>query len=159
MVRRIRPKKDDKYLQGQFRPKNWQKYKGDPTKIIYRSSWELHVMLWLDRDASILEWSSEELIIPYIHPLDKEAHRYFPDFVVKMRTLDGIETHILEVKPEAQIQEPARPKKINRGFAQKVLTYAINQAKWDMAKQYAKKRGWKFTLLNEYDIGLKVRKS
>ena len=29
---------------GPFRPRNPEKYKGDPTGIIYRSRWELMVM-------------------------------------------------------------------------------------------------------------------
>lgn len=147
-----RPRKGERFLQGCFKPKNWQKYKGDPTKIMYRSSWELKVMLWLDRSNGILEWSSEELVIPYISPKDGEPHRYFIDFFVKMRTTTGIETHIIEVKPKAQCSPPKRPKRMTQGYEDRVMTYAINQAKWEMAEQYAKKRGWCFTLLTEDDI-------
>ena len=56
-------------VQGKFRPKNPEKYKGDPTNIIYRSSWELTVFKYLDTNSSILKWASEEIFIPYRHPL------------------------------------------------------------------------------------------
>jgi hypothetical protein len=109
-------------------------------------------MMWLDHNNSILEWSSEELAIPYISPKDGKPHRYFVDFVVKMNTEKGVETHLIEVKPLAQCQPPKRPKRASKGFEARQLTYAVNQAKWEMAQQYAKKRGWKFSLITEKDI-------
>ena len=65
---------------GRFKPKNYKKYKGDSTKIFYRSSWERNFMIYCDKSPAILEWSSEEYVIPYVSPLDKRVHRYFPDF-------------------------------------------------------------------------------
>ena len=57
--------------QGLFKPKNPQKYVGDPNKIVYRSSWECKVMSWLDKTPEILTWASEELIVPYNLELNK----------------------------------------------------------------------------------------
>ena len=74
---------------GKFKPSNYLKYKGDPTKIIYRSLWELKFMNWCDRNENILEWGSEEIAIPYISPVDRRVHRYFPDFYVRTRTRNG----------------------------------------------------------------------
>ena len=54
--------------QGKYRPSFPRKYKGDPTNIIYRSSWEYKFMKWCDITPSIEEWGSEEIIIPYISP-------------------------------------------------------------------------------------------
>ena len=54
---------------GYFKPKNYSKYKGDPTKIIYRSSWEKMFMGYLDNNPSVVEWSSEEFFIPYKSPV------------------------------------------------------------------------------------------
>jgi hypothetical protein len=71
-----------KSYQGYFKPKNPQKYKGDPTNIVYRSSWELKLMTYLDLHKDIVTWGSEELIIPYRSPIDNKIHRYFPDFIV-----------------------------------------------------------------------------
>jgi hypothetical protein len=74
---------------GLFKPKHPEKYVGDPTNIVYRSSWEVKVMSWLDNNDSIITWASEELFIPYISPVDNRWHRYFPDFLVKFRTKDN----------------------------------------------------------------------
>ena len=147
------------YQQGLFRPRNPQKYQGDPTKIIYRSSWELKVMSWLDRTPEILEWASEEMLIPYISPLDNKVHRYFPDFKIKIKTYRGFEIHIVEVKPETQIQPPVKKKKVTKAYIHAISTYEVNQAKWKSARQYCEKQGYKFTLLNEYDIGIAKRPS
>jgi hypothetical protein len=74
-----------KYYRGRFVPHNPSKYNGNPTNIIYRSSWEFRVMRYLDENSSIVQWSSEELAIPYVSPLDGRVHRYFPDFIVKIK--------------------------------------------------------------------------
>jgi hypothetical protein len=153
----MRPKKGAKYLQGFFRPRFPEKYKGDHNRIVYRSSWELRVMIWLDSNNGVLEWSSEEMFVPYVSPLDNKPHRYFVDFVIKIRTPKGEETHLVEVKPEAEIQPPKKPKKVSKAYYRKVTTYMVNQAKWDAARAYCTKKGWLFTTLNEYDIGLKKR--
>ena len=88
---------------GKFTPKNPQKYKGDPKNIIYRSSWEVKVMKYLDDHPGVIWWGSEELVIPYWSPVDNKKHRYFPDFVAKIKQKNGmIKTFVIEVKPEAQ---------------------------------------------------------
>ena len=74
---------------GKFRPKITKKYKGDYTNIIYRSLWELKFMKYCDSNQNILEWGSEEIIIPYKSPLDNRYHRYFPDFYIKVRETTG----------------------------------------------------------------------
>ena len=69
--------------QGKFRPSFPIKYKGDYNNIIYRSSWEYKFMVWCDRSTSVAEWGSEEVVVPYISPVDGKRHSYFPDFYVK----------------------------------------------------------------------------
>ena len=59
---------------GRYIPSKPRKYKGDPDKIIYRSLWERKFMVYCDRNDAILEWGSEEIIIPYISPLDGRRH-------------------------------------------------------------------------------------
>ena len=88
---------------GKFKPKNYKKYKGDPTKIFYRSLWERRFMVYCDNNPNIIEWGSEELIIPYISPLDKKPHRYFPDFYIKYVNGNGQTVReVIEVKPKKQ---------------------------------------------------------
>ena len=76
--------------QGKYKPKNPKKYKGDPSNIIYRSGWELKLMIRLDEDEQIISWGSEEIAIPYISPLDNKIHRYYPDFLVTKINKNGI---------------------------------------------------------------------
>ena len=42
-------------------------------------------MVYCDLNENILEWGSEEIVIPYRSPLDSRVHRYFPDFYIKVR--------------------------------------------------------------------------
>lgn len=139
-----------KYMQGRFSPKNPDKYKGDASAIFYRSSWELKMMLRCDSDSNIIEWSSEELVIPYRSPLDGKIHRYFPDF--KIKTAQG--TMLIEIKPFEQTQPPKQPKKITKGFIQKVATWGVNEAKWRSAKDYCEDRKWIFQILTENELGI-----
>ena len=67
---------------GRFRPKDPNKYKGDPTKIIYRSLWEFKVFKWMDSHPDVIRWQSEEVIDTYRSPIDGRVHRYFPDLIV-----------------------------------------------------------------------------
>lgn len=139
---------------GKFTPKNPKKYKGDSSNIIYRSSWEVRVMKYLDEHPNVIWWGSEELPIPYLSPMDKRVHRYFPDFIVKMRKSDdSVMTYIIEVKPEKQTLPPKQKRK-TRTYLQEAITYEINLAKWEAAREFCKDHGWKFQILTEKELGL-----
>ena len=71
-----------RFKQGYFKPTNPEKYKGNVDKIFYRSSWELKFNNWCDKHPSVLEWSSEEIVIPYKKPTDNQMHRYFLGFQI-----------------------------------------------------------------------------
>jgi len=140
---------------GLFKPKHPQKYIGDPTNIVYRSSWEVKVMSWLDNNRDVISWASEELIIPYKSPVDGRWHRYFPDFLVKVRTKEGkLRTMVLEVKPKKQTEEPEVRKRVTKQYINEVTTYAVNTAKWKAAREYCADRAWEFRLITENDLGL-----
>lgn len=142
-----------RYYQGKFKPKNPQKYLGDPTNIIYRSGWELRLMRFLDSNPNVLEWGSEEVIIPYISPIDNRPHRYFTDFIVKQINKSGKkETLILEVKPKAQTRPPEKKSRVTKRYINEVKTWGVNQAKWKAATEFCKDRGWAFRLITEDDI-------
>lgn len=145
-----------KYHQGKYKIKNRDKYLGDPDNIVYRSSWELKVLQWLDNHPDVISFSSEEIIIPYVSPADGRYHRYFPDFFVKIRSKDGtIKSMILEVKPHAQAIEPVKKTKITKRYINEVVTYGVNQAKWKAAEEYCKDRKWEFRVLTEFDLGIR----
>lgn len=140
---------------GKFRPSNPAKYLGDPTNIVYRSRWELKFMGWLDSHPNVVQWGSEELVIPYRSPMDNRIHRYFPDFIVKKKTPDGkIDTVVVEIKPKAQTVPPKVINKPNKRYINEVYTWGINSAKWEAAGNYCKDRGWKFEILTEHELGI-----
>ena len=139
---------------GYFRPKNPAKYKGDAGNIVYRSSWERKVMGWLDDNPNVLWWASEELPIPYLSPVDKKMHRYFPDFIVRIRRKAGQEkTLMIEVKPERQTKKPTQKRKTKR-FLEEAATYAVNQEKWRAAELFCLEHGWQFVVLTEKELGI-----
>lgn len=139
-------------MKGKFKAKNIKKYKGDHNEIIYRSSWELKCMMDFDKDSNVLEWSSETVVVPYVSPIDNKVHRYFVDFYVKKKTANGIETFLIEVKPFRETKEPIRKKKINKTYINEVMTWGVNQAKWESATKFCKERNWKFVILTENEL-------
>jgi len=111
-------------------------------------------MTWLDKEPSIVSWASEELIVPYISPVDGKKHRYFPDFLVKVRNKDGqLKTMLIEIKPKKQAMEPVKKKRVTKQYIQEVVTYSVNQAKWKAATEYCLDRGWDFKVLTEEHLG------
>lgn len=137
---------------GRFKPKNPSKYKGDPTNIIYRSSWELKLMSYLDSHAEVVQWASEEFCIPYRSPVDQRVHRYFPDFW--MKRADGKVT-VIEVKPAVQTKEPKKQARVTKRYIQEVMEYGKNQAKWKAAREFCADRGWEFQIMTEHQLGIK----
>jgi len=140
---------------GRYRPSNINKYRGDYRNIIYRSSWEKVFMSYCDKNDNIIEWGSEEVIIPYRSPLDGGLHRYFPDFYVKVKDKSGVpKKYIIEVKPKRQCTAPKVQKTKNRKYVREVMEYAKNQAKWDAAKDWCKDRMMEFKILTEDNLGV-----
>jgi len=140
---------------GKFKPHNPSKYRGDYTNIVYRSLWELRFMRYLDTNPLILEWASEEIVIPYYSPVDKKVHRYFPDFWVKARVNETtINTMIIEIKPDIQTRMPERKQKTTRRYISELKTFGVNDAKWKAAEQFCLNRKWQFKVLTEKELGL-----
>ena len=144
-------------LQGVFRPQNPEKYKGDPTNIVYRSSWERIFCNWCDKNDKIMKWQSEEKAIPYYDPVAKKNRRYFPDFIIQFERKDGVMvTEMIEIKPQRQIDgPPTNPKRRTKSWMNEVQTYVTNQAKWKAACSYCEDRGMSFRLISEKHLGLK----
>ena len=141
---------------GKYKVRAPYKYKGNPTKVIYRSLWELKFMTYCDTNINILEWGSEEVYMWYRSPVDNRAHRYFPDFYIKVREKDGtIKKYIIEVKPQRQTKPPAKPKRQTKGYLREAFEYAKNQAKWKAANEWCLDRGFEFKVLTEKELGIK----
>ena len=141
---------------GRYQPNNPLKYRGNFKNIIYRSLWELKFMKYCDGNQNILEWGSEEVIVPYRSPIDNRYHRYFPDFYIKVRESTGkIKKYIIEVKPKKQCIEPKVQKKKTKSYVYEVCEYVKNQAKWKAAEEYCMDRGLEFKVLTEDELGIR----
>ena len=149
---------DNKYRQGKYRPQNPEKYNGDPTNIVYRSSYELKFMQYCDLTESVNTWKSEEFWIPYRSPIDNKVHRYFPDFFVKYKDKNGNNRHlVVEIKPQKDLKMPeTNPKRKTKSWAYAVKTWAVNQAKWEAAREYCADRNYEFRVLTEKELGIRI---
>ena len=144
---------------GRYFPTNPKKYKGNPNQIVYRSLWERKVMVYCDKNDAIIEWGSEEVIVPYLSPMDGKIHRYFPDFYMKVRQSDGsTKKFIIEVKPKSQCKQPVKnPKRRTTKWFNEVKTFAINQAKWKSAREFCEDKGMEFKIFTEDHINPKYK--
>ena len=140
---------------GKFTPQNPKKYMGDSANIIYRSMWERRCMKYFDNNPGVIQWSSEEIVIPYKSPIDNRFHRYFPDFYLKYKDNTGkMIEKVVEIKPAKQVQEPKVQKRKTKKYVTEVVNYAKNQAKWMAAEEFCKDRKWKFQILTEKELGV-----
>lgn len=143
------------WIQGKYTLKNPEKYLGDPSNIIYRSSWELDVFSKLDHNPNIIKWVSEEIAIPYAKPDIKSGGfvqgMYYPDIFIVKKNINGkIERELLEIKPHKQTEPPKSKKPARR--LQEQYTYMVNRHKWAAAEEWCKKRGITFRLLTEKNL-------
>ena len=141
---------------GKYSPINPKKYRGNPREIYYRSLWELKFMKWCDINQNILEWGSEEIVVPYRSPLHGRYHRYFVDFYIKVQTRSNIiKKYLIEIKPKKQTVEPPIQKKRTKRYISEVTTYVINQAKWEAAREWCADRQLEFLILTEDHLNVK----
>jgi len=129
-----------------FTPKNPNKYIGSKNSIKCRSLWERRVCKFFDESEKIKKWSFEEIEIPYVHPVDKQVHRYIPDFLIQVEQNNIHKSIIVEVKPLKQVnlKESASSKD--------KLIFEINKAKWNAAEKFCEKHKMQFQILTEKDI-------
>ena len=147
----------NKYKQGIYRPINTEKYLGK-TNPVYRSGWELKFFRWADTNPNILAWGSENIIVPYINPLDQKVHRYFVDNFIVFKDKDGNKQKLLiEIKPSKQTIQPVPTKgKHKKTILYEQTTWITNQAKWLAAKEWAKKKNMEFIILTEKELNIKT---
>ena len=146
-----------KYNQGVFKPMNPRKCKNPPNRpIVFRSSWEAMLFKWCDRNTNVVEWSSEQLRIPYLHPMNRTMHIYVPDVWIKVIESNGkMIEKVIEVKPlsETPAFAMARFKETGRkpsAYRQGVLL--VNNAKFKSAEQWCKAHNMEFVIMTENEI-------
>ena len=105
-------------------------------------------MVWADTSTSVAEWGSEEIVVPYISPVDGKRHRYFPAFYIKVKG----KKYMVEVKPLYQTKEPKTQKRIDKKYIREVVTYSVNRAKWKAAQKFCKANGWQFQIITEKEL-------
>jgi hypothetical protein len=143
------------YLQGKFEPTNPLKYIGDVSNIKFRSSWEKKFMIWCDNTDAVVKWNSEELVIPYISPVDNRPHRYFVDAVIQVKDKSGkLKMYAVEIKPKKETEIPKTPKRMSKAYLKEIATYSVNQAKWKAATEWCESNDMSFTILTEDHLGV-----
>jgi hypothetical protein len=148
-------KKNRNYRQGIYSLVNPKKYKGNKNLVIFRSGWELKAMRFFDLNPNIIEWSSEEIIIPYQNPLTGRISRYFVDFNVTMRDKNGeLKKYLIEIKPFSQTLPPIQKNKKTKSLIYQQAEYVKNQAKWQAAESWSKTHNCQFLILTEKHLGL-----
>lgn len=146
--------KNPKFYQGFFAPKNPQKYIGK-NQIIYRSGLELKFFRFCDNNPNVLEWSSEEIKIPYWDTLQKKNRTYFVDAYVKIKEGEITKKYLVEVKPWKQTREPKATKgkkKSNLLYEQVMYQNLLDKKKF--AQEFAKKHGMDFIIITERELNV-----
>jgi len=135
------------YAQGIFVPTQPQKYIGKHNPK-YRSGWEFTFMQFCDKNKNVIQWSSESIIIPYIHPLTGKRTNYIPDFLVVYENKHGQQkAEIVEIKPKKQSLIESKV-----ANARDRAVVAINHAKWASAMAFCKQNGLTFRVITEDDL-------
>ena len=148
-------KKNSKFRQGIYKCRFPEKYKGNANSICYRSNYELVAFRFFDNNPNVLEWSSEETIVPYQNPLTGRISRYFVDIYAKMQDKNGeVKKFLIEIKPHCQTLPPVQKNRKTKSLIYQQAEYAKNQAKWTAAAAFAKNKGMIFTILTEKHLGL-----
>ena len=145
-------------IKSKYKPRNPRKYKGNPNNIVCRSNWEKKFCQWCDTNENILLWASEEFSIPYVSPLDRRVHQYYPDFLIKVQEGGGaIRDYVIEVKPKRQCSPPKKKSKVTKGYIYESKEYAKNQAKWHAAQEWCRDRRLIFKVITEDELGIKYK--
>jgi hypothetical protein len=140
-----------RFKQGLYEPTNIDKYVGKLDNIVYRSSWELVFMQFLDNNPNIKHWASEPFPIMYVKPTDGRVHRYFPDFFVEYEDIHGNTIkEIVEVKPASQTKRTRSRNPKTKLYED--ITYAINIAKWKYAQKWCDENNMRFNIITEHGI-------
>ncbi|AHY25130.1 head closure [Pectobacterium bacteriophage PM2] len=110
-------------------------------------------MKWLDNHPQVVQWNSEEVVIPYFSNADGKKRRYFMDFWAKFETGQQF---FFEVKPYKETQAPKPPATMTtaakKRFINETYTWSVNNDKWAAAQKTAEKMGIIFRLITENSL-------
>jgi len=140
-----------KFKQGIYNPINPEKWKPDGAKIVYRSSYEYKFNKWADLNKDVLLVASERVVIPYYWEVDKKMHKYYVDYMIRVRTADGtLKNFLIEIKPHAQTVPPKRGgRKKKETYLNEMKTFSKNDAKWKAARIWCREHDMEFKIITE----------
>lgn len=149
---------------GIFEIKCPNKYAGKDQPV-FRSRLELRLMSALDSSSHVIQWASEQPLIPYIHPIRtiQEGRQivwnYHPDFLIKLTNGTKTWIELVEIKPSKQTKKPlpwgkGRSIKLANYEAE---TYAVNVAKWESAIALCEQKDWVFRIITEQTLDTYIR--
>jgi len=153
-IKTNKPSSKSGYRQGYYQLISPEKYIGDPTKIIYRSSWEHRFCRYCDLTSEVVKWSSEPLGIKYINPIDTREHTYYVDFYMRVQKENVHVDYLAEIKPRASLIKPTlnpiknTTKKL-ANYNYELKTWIVNRSKFTAANEYANRMGYQFILVTE----------
>lgn len=135
-----------KSRKGKFIPENIDKYLGDASNIVYRSTIEAEWFLWFDQTDDIISWASEPFPIKY--KFDSKEKDYWFDVLLKIRNRDSSESsYICEIKPNNKLYPPV--KKRSKYFLNEIKEFRMNYYKWYYAYVWCEDKEYEFGILNE----------
>lgn len=143
-------KKNPRFIQGIFIPRNKEKFLG--SKAIYRSSLELRFMKFCDSNENVVKWGSENVIIPYLNPLDGKIHRYFVDNFVMIKEGNVTKKYLVEIKPSSQLSPPTTKYRKKSNLIYEQTMFITNKAKWQAAREWCNKKGLEFIIITEKQL-------
>lgn len=122
--------------------------------VNFKSRLELKAIKYADFNKHIVNWSLEPFAIKYVKPTDGKSHRYYIDLFFEFSTGDKF---LVEIKSKSETIPPKAPRKnttkAQMNFQRALQTYAVNQAKWKAADDFAAYNKMKFIILTEDELG------
>lgn len=121
--------------------------------VNFKSSLEFKAIKYCDYNKYITNWSLEPFAIKYLKPTDGKMHRYYIDLFIEFSTGDKF---LVEIKSKGETVPPKQPKNKNQkamiNYQRALQTYAVNEAKWKAAKEFATNNKMKFIILTEDEL-------
>ena len=100
-------------------------------------------------DRKYIRVGSEEFFIPYVSPVDRRVHRYFPDFIIKVKESTGqVKTYVIEVNQNKQ-----RNLQVSHHYLSAELMQSIKRS--GSHREWCADRRIEFKIITEDELGIK----
>lgn len=140
-------KRDARFHQGFYKPKNPDKYSGREVPI-YRSGIELKFFKFCDDNPNVVKWTSEPFPIPYFDTVTNKWRKYYIDNFVEILEGNVVKKYLIEIKDLKEAKEPIKKKgKRKTTMLFEHTRYQTNMCKWSFANKFCKEHRMQFLLL------------